>query len=43
MLGYEVLAQSLAKQGIQHTYGIIGICSLTKESQSLNLASLSNQ
>jgi thiamine pyrophosphate-dependent acetolactate synthase large subunit-like protein len=24
MLGYEILAQSLAKQGIQHTYGIVG-------------------
>ena len=29
MLGYEILAQALAKQGVKNTYGIVGTLLLT--------------
>lgn len=39
MLGYEILAQALAKQGVQHTYGIVGTQYFTKVFPLLNLDS----
>lgn len=34
MLGYEILAQALAKQGVKNTYGIVGKFHFIQESQS---------
>lgn len=39
MQGYAILAEALAKQNIQHCYGIVGTHPLIKESQSSNSAS----
>jgi hypothetical protein len=38
MKGYEIVAQALAKQGVQHAYGIVGDVCLTQEFPSLNWA-----
>lgn len=39
MLGYEILAQALAKQGVSNAYGIVGTLPLTQASLSSNLVS----
>lgn len=41
MLGYEILAQALAKNGIKNTYGIVGTHNVIQASLSLNWALLS--